>query len=97
MSIQSKLLFEEMKGSITKKSRHIRFDLSSKEEVRKILNSGVFPQNGHLIEVVELLAPPQLLIYSRYNCPEHVKKEGNGPFDRCRRCDLDKAQGDHKQ
>ncbi|CAF3344262.1 unnamed protein product [Rotaria socialis] len=94
---QSKLLLEEMKGSMTNKSRHIRLDLTSKEEVMKILNSGVFPLNGYLIEVTEFLAPPKLLICSRCNCPGHIKKECNGPFDRCKRCGMNKAQGEHHQ
>ncbi|CAF2126218.1 unnamed protein product [Rotaria magnacalcarata] len=67
------------------------------EEVVKILNSGVFPLNGYLIEVTEFLAPPKLLICSRCNCPGHIKKECNGPFDRCKRCGVNKAQGDHSQ
>ena len=94
---QSKFLLEEMKGSMTNKSRHIRLDIASKEEMRKILNSGVVPLNGHLIEVTEFLAPPQILICSRCNQPGHVKKECKGPFDRCRRCGLNKAQGEHQQ
>ncbi|CAF2855046.1 unnamed protein product [Rotaria sp. Silwood2] len=94
---QSKLLLEEMKGSMTNKSRHIRLDLTSKEETKKILNSGVFPLNGYLIEVTEFLAPPKLLICSRCNRPGHIRKECNGPFDRCKRCGMNKAQGDHIQ
>jgi hypothetical protein len=94
---QSKHLLEEMKGSITNKSRHIRLDITSKDEMKKILNGGVFPLGGHLLEVTEFLAPPQVLICSRCNCPGHVRKECKGPFDRCRRCGLNKAQGDHKE
>jgi hypothetical protein len=94
---QSKFLLEEIKGSMTNRSRRIQLDLTSKEEVRRLLNSGVFPLNDHLLEVAEFLTIPQFLICSRYNCPGHIKKECKGPFDRCRRCDLNKAQGDHKQ
>ncbi|CAF2165686.1 unnamed protein product, partial [Rotaria magnacalcarata] len=42
-------------------------------------------------------SPPKLLICSRCNCPGHIKKECNGPFDRCKRCGVNKAQGDHSQ
>ncbi|CAF4887822.1 unnamed protein product [Rotaria sp. Silwood1] len=94
---QSKFLLEEMKGSKSNKSRHIRLDLSSREEVRKILNNGVFPLNGYLIEVTEFLSPPQILICSRCNCPGHIKKECKEPGDRCRRCGLNKSQGEHQQ
>lgn len=94
---QSKFTLEEMKGSITNRSRHMRLDLTSKDEVTRILNSGVFPIAGHLLEVTEFLAPPQILICSRCNCPGHVKKECKGPFDRCRRCGLNKTQGDHRE
>ena len=94
---QSKCLLDEMKGSMTNKSRHIRLDIASKEKIRKILNNGVLPLIGHLIEVTEFLAPSQVLICSRCNQPGHVKKECNGPFDRCRRCGLNRTQGDHQQ
>ena len=83
---QSKTLLEEMKGTMSEKSRHIRLDISSKEETDRMLYGGVFSLHGQLIEVVEFLAPPRLFICSRCNCPGHVIKECKDPFDRCRRC-----------
>ncbi|CAM4855057.1 unnamed protein product [Rotaria socialis] len=94
---QSKILIAEMKGSMTTKSRHIRIDITSKDEVRKLLNSGYISVGGYLIEVDEFLAPPQILICSRCNKPGHIKKQCNETYDKCRRCGLNKLQGDHLQ
>ncbi|CAF3275414.1 unnamed protein product [Rotaria sp. Silwood2] len=92
---QSKFFLEEMKGSISNKSRHIRLDLASKDETKKLLNSGVFPLNGQLLEIKEFLAPPQILICQRCNRPGRIKNNCNEPFDRCKRCGLNKLQDDH--
>ncbi|CAF1308437.1 unnamed protein product [Rotaria sordida] len=49
---------EEMKGSMTEKSRHVRIELTSLDEYNSILNNGGITLNGHLIEAYEFLSPP---------------------------------------
>jgi hypothetical protein len=99
ISIKYQSLFniEEMRGTIGGKSRHIRIDLSAHDEYMRILNGGVLAIGGQLIEVSEFLAPPRLLICSRYNTPGHIKKECKNEFDLCRRCGDNRSQGDHKE
>lgn len=63
-----------MKGLMTNKARYIRVDIRSKDELSQILNSGVFPIAGYLLDEVEFLAPPQNLIWTRCSYPGHTKK-----------------------
>ncbi|CAF1048947.1 unnamed protein product [Rotaria sp. Silwood1] len=93
----SKFSIEEMKSSITNKSRHIRIDIASKDVVRKILNGGVLPLDGYLIEIVEFLAPPQILMCTWCNRPEHTIREYKETVEKCRRCGMNKLDGDHLQ
>lgn len=93
----SKFYATEMKGSITNKSRHMRINISEKNEVSKILNSGIFPIGGYLIEVHEFLPPPKIIVCNRCNSPGHIKKECKLTYDKCRRCGTDKSKGDHLQ
>ncbi|CAF4636013.1 unnamed protein product [Rotaria magnacalcarata] len=44
---------EEMLGTYTYRSRHIRIDLLSQDEYRNVLNSGKFAIGGHLYDVDE--------------------------------------------
>ena len=88
---------EEMRGTISRRNRHIRIDLTSHEEYVKILNGGVIAIDGQLIEVHEFLAPPRLLICSKCNTPGHIKKECKKEFDICRRCGKDRSVGEHKE
>jgi hypothetical protein len=92
----SKYTIEEMKGSTTSRARHVRIDLSSKKELNQILQNGVFPMNGQLLEVAEFLAPPQILICARCNAPGHTKKECKEASDKCRRCGTDRTTGEHQ-
>ncbi|CAF1331266.1 unnamed protein product [Adineta steineri] len=92
---QSVFTIEEMRGTRTGKSRHIRLDLTDPKEYSCLLNGGSLAIAGQLIEVAEFLAPPRLLICSRCNTPGHIKKHCKIDYDRCRRCGGDRSQGDH--
>jgi hypothetical protein len=94
---QSLFNIEEMRGTISGKSRHIRIDLSAHDEYMRILNGGVLAIGGQLIEVFEFLAPPRLLICTKCNTPGHIKKECKNEYDICRRCGENRSQGDHKE
>ncbi|CAF3620084.1 unnamed protein product [Rotaria socialis] len=88
---------EEMLGTITYRSHHIRIDLLSKEEYINILNSGKFVIGGHLYEVDEYLPSPKILICNKCNTPGHVKKNCKSTIEVCRRCGNNrKNKDDHK-
>ncbi|CAF2962996.1 unnamed protein product [Rotaria sp. Silwood2] len=88
---------EEMLGTITYRSRHIRVDLLSNEEYIGILNSGKFVIGGHLYEVDEYLPSPKILICNKCNTPGHMKKNCKSAIDVCKRCGNDRNDGvDHK-
>ncbi|CAF1680789.1 unnamed protein product [Rotaria magnacalcarata] len=99
ISSKYKSLFniEEMRGTIGAKNRHIRIELSEHNEYINILNTGIIAFEGQLIEVSEFLAPPRLLICSRCNTPGHLKKECKNNVDLCRRCGLNRNEGEHKE
>ncbi|CAF5173288.1 unnamed protein product [Rotaria magnacalcarata] len=86
-----------MRGTIGAKNWHIRIELSEHNEYINILNTGIIAFEGQLIEVSEFLAPPRLLICSRCNTPGHLKKECKNNVDLCRRCGLNRNEGEHKE
>ncbi|CAF3825630.1 unnamed protein product [Rotaria sp. Silwood1] len=96
-SIKSVFNIEEMKGSMTEKSRHVRLELTSIDEYNSILNNGGITINGHLIEAHEFLSPPRLLICSKCNDPGHIRRNCNFQYDACRRCGKDRTVGEHKE
>jgi hypothetical protein len=88
---------EEMMGTITYRSRHVRVDLLSKDEYTNILNSGKFVINSHLYEVDEYLPSPKVLICNKCNSPGHIKKNCKSDNEICKRCGKDKNDGtEHK-
>ncbi|CAF4811670.1 unnamed protein product [Rotaria socialis] len=99
ISSKYKSLFniEEMRGTIVAKNRHIRIELSEHNEYINILNTGTIAFEGQLIEVSAFLAPPRLLICSRYNTPGHLKKECKNDVDLCRRCGSNRNEGEHRE
>ncbi|CAF3459209.1 unnamed protein product [Rotaria socialis] len=88
---------EEMNGSNTGKSRHIRIEIKSAIEYDKLLHQGGLTIDGHIIEVNEFLAPPRLLFCSKCNDPGHVRKHCNLKYEACRRCGEDKSNGNHNE
>ncbi|CAF4935989.1 unnamed protein product, partial [Rotaria magnacalcarata] len=96
-SFKSIFNLEEMKGSFTDKSRHIRLELKSIDEYNTLLNNKGITINGHLINVFEFLSPPRILICSKCNDPGHIKRNCNFPYEACRRCGQDRTIGEHKE
>ncbi|CAF3156341.1 unnamed protein product [Rotaria socialis] len=96
-SFKSIFSLEEMKGSFTDKSRHIRLELTSIDEYNTLLNNKGITINGHIINAFEFLSPPQILICSKCNDPGHIKRNCNFPYEACRRCGQDRTIGEHKE
>ncbi len=95
--LKSVYAIEEMAGTRTYRSRHIRVDLLSKEEYSGLLNSGKFVIGGHLYEVDEYIPAPKILICNKCNTPGHVKKNCKSSTELCKRCGKDRNDGaDHK-
>ena len=95
--VNSLFKIEEMRGSKTEKSRHMRIELTSSTEYEKLLTRGELAIDGQLIEVAEFLAPPRLLICSKCNDPGHMRKNCGFEYEACRRCGEDRTKGDHKE
>ncbi|CAF1186396.1 unnamed protein product [Adineta ricciae] len=93
--LKSVYALEEMLGTITNHSRHIRVDLLSKEEHDKTLNAGKFVIDGHLYGVDEFLPSPRILICNKCNTPGHIKKNCKATIDICRRCGEDRNDGNN--
>lgn len=95
--LKSVYAIEEMLGTKTYRSRHIRVDLLSPTEYNCILNSGRIVFGGHLYEVEEYLQAPKILICNKCNSPGHIKKNCKSTIELCRRCGNDRNDGtDHK-
>ncbi|CAF3172752.1 unnamed protein product [Rotaria socialis] len=88
---------EEMLGTFTYRSRHIRVDLLSQDEYRNILNSGKFAVGGHLYDIDEYLPSPKILICNKCNSPGHTKRSCKAINEICKRCGVNRNDGaDHK-
>ncbi|CAF3209332.1 unnamed protein product [Rotaria socialis] len=96
-SVKSVFNIEEMKGSRTEKSRHVRLEITSIDDYNLIINNGGITINGHLIEAHEFLSPPRLLICSKCNEPGHIRRNCHFQYDACRRCGKDRSIGEHKE
>ncbi|CAF3332782.1 unnamed protein product [Rotaria sp. Silwood2] len=95
--LKSVYAIEEMMGTMTYRSRHIRIDLLSQDECTNTLNSGKFALRGHLYDVDEYLPSPRILICNKCNSPGHVKKYCKSTIEICKRCGNDRHDGaDHK-
>lgn len=95
--LKSVYAIEEMLGTKTYRSRHVRVDLLSQDEYNCILNSGKFVIGGHLYEVDEYLPAPRILICNKCNSPGHIKKNCKSTLEICKRCGKDRNDGaDHK-
>ncbi|CAF3774873.1 unnamed protein product [Rotaria socialis] len=88
---------EKMKGSMMEKSRHIRLALTCSDEYKKIINSNGLTLNEQVMEVNEFLASPRLLIYSKCNDPEHIRRNCLFQYDACRRCGNDRSTGEYRE
>ena len=95
--LKSVYAVEEMLGTMTYRSRHIRIDLLSTDEYTTVLNSGKFVIDGHLYEVDEYLPSPKLLICNKCNTPGHIRKNCRSEIEVCKRCGKDRNDGsNHK-
>ena len=95
--LRSVYMIQEMLGTITYRSRHVRIDLLSMEEYNSVLNSGKFVVKGHLYDVDEYLPSPKILICNKCNTPGHVKNNCKSSMKICRRCGKDRNDGtNHK-
>ncbi|CAF4512214.1 unnamed protein product [Rotaria sp. Silwood2] len=97
LKINTLFNMEEMNGSNTGKSRHIRIEIKSSTECDKLLSNGGLTIDDHIIELNEFLASPQLLFCSKCNDSGHVRKHCNLQYDACRRCGEDKSTGNHNE
>lgn len=96
-SINSIFNLEEMIGSKSHRTRHLRLEVKSTNEYNQLLNRGGITIGGRLIEINEFLAPPRLLICSKCNDPGHTRRNCSFDYDACRRCAQDRSTGDHKE
>ncbi|CAF5002173.1 unnamed protein product [Rotaria sp. Silwood1] len=88
---------DEIPGTNNGKSRYVRMDLLSEIEYQQILNSGIICMEGQCLHVVEYLAAPRVLFFSKCNEPGHSKKNCSFDFERCRRCGGDRNVGQHNE
>ncbi|CAF3825274.1 unnamed protein product [Rotaria sp. Silwood1] len=88
---------DEIPGTNNGKSRYVRMDLLSEIEYQQILNSGIICMEGQCLHVVEYLAAPRVLFYSKCNEPGHNKKNCSFDFERSRRCGGDRNVGQHNE
>lgn len=96
-NLKSVYIIEEMMGTRTYRSRHIRVDLLSKEEYNEIINKKKMVIDGQIFEVNEFLPAPKILICSKCNCPCRMRKHCKSNIEVCRRCGKDRNKGnDHK-
>ncbi|CAM4829840.1 unnamed protein product [Rotaria magnacalcarata] len=85
----------ELIGTITNRTRHVRIDFTERKDYNTILNNGQISFCSQLYTVSEFLEAPKLLICSKCNSPGHMKKQCQSKYDRCRRCGGDRIIGDH--
>ncbi|CAF3348724.1 unnamed protein product [Rotaria sp. Silwood2] len=88
---------EDMRGTMSERSRHIRIELASINEYNQLLKSGSILIDGQVIETQEFLAAPRVLICSKCNDPGHVRRNCTFQYDACRRCGNDRTTGNHKE
>ncbi|CAF1664365.1 unnamed protein product [Rotaria magnacalcarata] len=85
----------ELIGTKTNRTRHVRIDFTERKDYNTILNNGQISFCSQLYTVSEFLEAPKLLICSKCNSPGHMKKQCQSKYDRCRRCGGDRIIGDH--
>ncbi|CAF1667918.1 unnamed protein product [Rotaria magnacalcarata] len=88
---------EEMNGSKTSKSRHLRIEIKSSVDYEKLMRQGGLTIDGQIFELNEFLPPPRILICSKCNDPGHVRKDCKFEYDACRRCGDDRSIGNHNE
>ncbi|CAF1304812.1 unnamed protein product [Adineta steineri] len=91
-------LIEEIIRTINDRNRHIRIELSEKQEYISMLNSGKISIFGNSYDVDEYLPSPKILICSKCNQPGHIRKNcQTSRFDICKRCGGDRTNAEeHK-
>ncbi|CAF0909408.1 unnamed protein product [Didymodactylos carnosus] len=89
---------EEMTGTVTNRTRHVKIELLDKKEYDDLLNGGQLNVQGNLYDVDEFLPSPKLLICSKCNLPGHTRKMCQASnFDVCKRCGGDRINlAEHK-
>jgi hypothetical protein len=87
----------ELIGTKTSRTRHIRIDFTDRNDYNTILNNGQIAFFSQLYTVNEFLEAPKLLICSKCNSPGHMKKQCQLNYDRCRRCGGDRKTGQHSE
>ncbi|CAF3369255.1 unnamed protein product [Rotaria socialis] len=85
----------ELIGTKTHRTRHVRIDFTERNDYNTILKNGQISFCSQLYTVSEFLEAPKLLVCSKCNSPGHMKKQCRSKYDRCRRCGDDRIIGDH--
>ncbi|CAF3334825.1 unnamed protein product [Rotaria socialis] len=85
----------ELIGTKTHRTRHVRIDFTERNDYNTILNNGQISFCSQLYTVSEFLEAPKLLVCSKCNSPGHMKKQCRSKYDRCRRCGGHRIIGDH--
>ncbi|CAF1429444.1 unnamed protein product [Adineta steineri] len=96
---ESIALIEDMFGTITNRTRHVKIEFYNKIEFTQVLNGGKIIIYGQKYVVDEFIPAPKILICSRCNNPGHVKKNCMiSKFDICRRCGEERKNlNDHRE
>ncbi|CAF2744899.1 unnamed protein product [Rotaria sp. Silwood2] len=87
----------ELIGTKTNRTRHVRIDFTERNDYNSILKNGQISFLSQLYTVNEFLEAPKLLICSKCNTPGHMKRQCQLNYDRCRRCGGDRITGDHNE
>ncbi|CAF2754887.1 unnamed protein product [Rotaria sp. Silwood2] len=85
----------ELIGTKTNRTRHVRVDFTDRNDYNTILNNGQISFFSQLYTVNEFLEASKLVICSKCNSPGHMKKQCQLNYDRCRRCGCDWETGNH--
>lgn len=86
---------EDMLGTMRSKCRHIRVEFCQRSDYAKLMDDGKVGLQGQIFEVEEYLPPPKILICNKCHIPGHTKKACQSSINICRRCGMDRNNGNN--